>query len=251
MVKCCIGDVQSSALWDTGAQISMLCVKWLKENGIEVSIRDLSELLDSDLEVSGVNGSRIPYEGYIELPVQIKGRTVKVPFLVTKDDINTPIIGFNVIKTMLRKADGNTQNEIVRAVFEGAEKEVDNSVVNAFVATVQDSESESMSPVKVLKSGVTVKGGKMIKISCKINSTVVNDRTPVVFEPETDELLPQGLEFRSALLYLKKGNNTHVSVSVVNTSERDDVLHSCLIVGDIHQVTSVTPVQAEEVDVET
>lgn len=33
---------------------------------------------------------------------------------------------------------------------------MDDSVVNAFVATVQDSESESMSTVKVLKSGVTV-----------------------------------------------------------------------------------------------
>ena len=119
MVNCCIGDVRSSALWDTGAQISMLCVKWLKENGIEVSIRDLSELLDSDLEVTGVNGSRIPYEGYIELPVQIKGRTVTVPFLVTKDDISAPIIGFNVIKAILRKADSNTQNEIVRAILGG------------------------------------------------------------------------------------------------------------------------------------
>jgi hypothetical protein len=67
-----------------------------------------------------------------------------------------------------------------------------------------------------------------------------------VFEPEVDELLPNGLEFGQSLLYLKKGPNTRISVSIHNATDRDIVLTGRMQVGEIHLVTSVTPVHAEE-----
>ena len=37
----------------------------------------------------------------------------------------------------------------------------------------------------------------MKTVSCKIESSLVDERTPVLFEPEVDELLPSGITLHS------------------------------------------------------
>ena len=102
MVDCRIGGSKESALLDSGAMVSLSGKRWLKQRGFRGKIHDIKELLgeNSDLELAGVGGNDIPYERYVMMEVEIGGNTVVVPFLVTKEDIQSPIIGYNAIKKL-------------------------------------------------------------------------------------------------------------------------------------------------------
>ena len=106
-VSCLIQNAQFTALWDTGAQVSLISESWLRRNLLpeEYEIRPVSELIDKELRVEGV-GSTIPYLGYALLPFQLgqvdRGKAVVVPFLVSEDDTTKiPIIGSNVMEEFI------------------------------------------------------------------------------------------------------------------------------------------------------
>ena len=127
---------------------------------------------------------------------------------------------------------------IVKELFKQSEKVLDDQVASTLVATLQGSVSETLSTVKVEKRGVMLKAGSVKTISCKINSLVFDERTPVIFEPEVEELLPSAIQLHSSLLYLKKGSSTRISVSIVNTTARDVLSNGRLPLGELHLVNS-------------
>ena len=139
---------------------------------------------------------------------------------------------------------------MLKAILGKTEKKVDKIMITALLATLQTANAKELSPVTILKSGITLKAESIQTISCKIKSVVVNERTPILFEPEVDELLPEGIQLHSSLIQLRQGCNSRVSVTIVNSSKRDITLSGRLQVGEIHQVTSVTPVQVQEVKFE-
>ena len=63
MVKCFLNDCEVDLLWDTGAQVSIIPVKLLQEHLGSIAIRPLSELLETSLNLTAVNGTQIPYIG--------------------------------------------------------------------------------------------------------------------------------------------------------------------------------------------
>ena len=247
MIDCCIEGKKEEALWDTGSMIALAGLQWLRERGIEVEILSLSEILGHDITLEGAGGSDIPYEGVAKLSVELDGTQLTVPFLVTKENVDTPILGTNVIKALV--SDSSNQVDMLKGLFEKAEKKVDKVAISTLLATLQTVNANELSSVKVLKSGMVLKAGSVETVSCKIKSVVVNERTPVVFEPEVEELLPEGIKVHSSLMSLRKGNNTRVSVTVVNESDHDITLTGRLQLGELHQVNSVTPVEVQEVEV--
>ena len=185
MIDCRIGGGEASALLDTGAQVSMTFKRWLKQQGFRGKIRDIAELLKGkyDLEVSGVGGNDIPYEGYVMMEVEVGGNKVEVPFLVTKEDLQSPIIGYNAIKKLVcDESEEKDSLAIVKELFKQSEKVLDNQVASTLVATLQSSMSGTLSSVKVEKRGVVLKVGSVKTVSCKIDSLVFDKKTPVIFE---------------------------------------------------------------------
>ena len=53
-VECRIQDLKVKALWDTGAEVSLISEQWLNENCAGVEIKSVASLLGVDLEVEGV-----------------------------------------------------------------------------------------------------------------------------------------------------------------------------------------------------
>ena len=81
----------------------MVSKEWYHEWTPRVQLRDLQELLDVKLELLAANGTKILFNGWIklELELAIEGsdvRKIKVPMSVTPNDLSEPIIGYNVIK---------------------------------------------------------------------------------------------------------------------------------------------------------
>jgi len=107
-VKCVLNGVEADALWDTGAQVSIISRSWLRRCLPGCDIRDMTELLGMDgLHLKAANATDLPYEGWVELTFNLVGHTVNVPFLVAKDSLNMPIVGFNVIEEITKYFEGD------------------------------------------------------------------------------------------------------------------------------------------------
>ena len=99
IVKCLLNGLETDALWDTGA----ISHSWLNQSLSGCDIRDIAELLGMDgLKLKAANGTDLPYEGWVELTFNLieddSDHTVTVPFLIAKDFLDMPIVGFNVIE---------------------------------------------------------------------------------------------------------------------------------------------------------
>ena len=91
-------------LWDTEAQVSVISMDQVMKHFLSKKIRDIGELLqdNSEVQLYAANGTPIPYEGFIELELQLAtssdgNKCVIVPFLVMTGTLELPIIGFNAI----------------------------------------------------------------------------------------------------------------------------------------------------------
>ena len=195
MIDCYIEEEESETLWDTGSQVCLVSTKWLRDRGIKKDMLSISDILGHDVTVEAVGGKSIPYEGVVKLWIRLNGKRVEVPFLVTNENVESPIIGTNVIKCLV--SDSNDQVSMLKSILEKAEKKVDKVVISALLATLQTVNAKELSSVTVLKSGTVLKAGSTQTVTCKIKSVVVNERTPVVFEPEVEELLPAGITVHS------------------------------------------------------
>jgi len=89
-VKFLLNDSEVSALWDTGAQVSIMTQAMLEETLPGTAVKDISELINVGLDLTAANGTKIPFIGWADVRVRLpsptkEGQEVHVPFLVTVD----------------------------------------------------------------------------------------------------------------------------------------------------------------------
>ena len=103
-VKGEINGQQVDVLWGTGAQVSLISEQLVRRNFPGITVKNISELLNSELNVTTANGGEMPYVGWMELNFRLLSSKVElaVPFLVTDQSLDTPIIGFNVIEEIVK-----------------------------------------------------------------------------------------------------------------------------------------------------
>ena len=85
-VNCQSGGKTTKALWETGAQVSLVSKKFLREMFPNTEIKDTSELIEAELNITAVNGEAISYIGWVQLNFQLsQGQPLlQIPFLVTE-----------------------------------------------------------------------------------------------------------------------------------------------------------------------
>lgn len=80
-----IENKMTRALLDTGSTVSTLALSFYKENFPQTEIRSF----DGILELQGVDGKSLPYEGYIEAEIIVPGlqndRVYPCLFLIVQD----------------------------------------------------------------------------------------------------------------------------------------------------------------------
>ena len=106
-VKCLLDDNEVTALWDTGAQVSIMTRGMLEEKLPGTVVRDISELISVGLDLTAANGTKIPFIGWADVRVRLPSsaeevRDVHVPFLITVDRLEMPILGYNVIEELVK-----------------------------------------------------------------------------------------------------------------------------------------------------
>ena len=67
-VQCSLNGLKTTALWDTGAQVSIVSNDWICENLPNAKIQGVEELLDvNNLDLKAANRTALPYSGCLRL----------------------------------------------------------------------------------------------------------------------------------------------------------------------------------------
>ncbi len=105
LVGASLGGVDTTILWDTGSQVSIVGVDWKRKHLPDVEMRPVKELLEENkLDLLAANGTDIPYGGWMGVEFTLSKNAVSgmsdepvlFPVLVVSSDLERPIIGFNV-----------------------------------------------------------------------------------------------------------------------------------------------------------
>lgn len=125
LVDCTVEGKSTNVLWDTGAQVSLIDKKWLSNNFPNILVRPINELSEGGSEIVSANGTRIPFEGWVELDIVIgnwvrpgimRGDncvSITVPFLVASAIIS----GFNVIKHLVNGVSNGDRGSIIQTAI--------------------------------------------------------------------------------------------------------------------------------------
>ena len=104
IVKCYLNDQPVEVLWDTGAKVSIIPENLLKRILPGVTIKDITELVGVELNLTAANGTTIPYKGWVDLKFRLSSpeSEFSVPFQETDEKLETPLAGYNVIEKILQ-----------------------------------------------------------------------------------------------------------------------------------------------------
>ena len=243
-ISCQLNGKMVEALWDTGSHVSICSEAFLIENFRDTEIRDISDLISANLNLSAANGSAIPYQGWVELEFQVapKAETLDIPFLIAKESLDVPLIGYNVIEHCINLDPKYATADSLNATFPNADLNKLSTLIN-FIQT--NSIDTDLCSVKINKHDSVIPRESNAIISCRVNHGHLQKRTPVLFEPDELAPWPSGLIIPEALLALKLGNSNHIKVEVRNTSNHDITLKNRTPIGRLQLVQSVTPVEVK------
>ena len=79
------------------------------------------------------------------------------------------------------------------------------------------------------------------QVKCKTNFGVVDSHLPVMFEPDSDILLPEELQMNESSLYVKPGACSSLKIPIQNPTDHDIVLPRRTLVGRLKSFSAVVP----------
>ena len=244
IIECTLNNVVTEALWDTGAQVSLVNTTWLKRQLPDVGVHPIAEILQSEALVLGMaNNSELSYEGYAELVFQMATTgnicEVLVPVLVTSEDLPRPIIGFNVIKEVVQACPQSQQIEIISQFFNTpSTASLSKSRLKNLLNVIQtDSLSDTLGAVRTGRNDVLVEKEQTAIVKFRVHAGL-DQKTEALFQIE-DESLPEGLEMADAVIDVPAGSSCCIYLPVTNRSTHDITIRRKTVVGSLHVIRSV------------
>jgi len=188
-VRCHLDDKSLEVLWDTGAQVSIASECFLKSQLSSVQIQDVEQLLGSNGSISlqAANGIHIPHCGWAEIGVRLSNENeaeIRVPLLITEEDIEQPIIGFNVIELMVKNTDGEVDGDKLLGRMMKSFNQSRDSDIQALISIIRATNSDELCLVKSTKKAYIVPAGQTVCLPCRANTGPIHRKTPVIFEPD-------------------------------------------------------------------
>ena len=249
-VRCLLNDIESQVLWDTGAQVSTLSREMMEKFFNKATVRDISELIDEELNLTAANGTKIAYSGWVEIEVRLTSSSkdessVMVPFLITNENLEYPILGYNVIEELVQPVnlldDQSTHIAAVQASFH----DLDEIVLFDLIELIQGTKADRLCTIKSSKRDVVIPAKRTVQVHCRANTGPVEEAMPVLFEPHELTPWPQGLAIHETVTAVKRGSTSEIKIDVINKTNHDIVLRKHTILGSLQLVKSITPVEVK------
>ncbi len=181
-------------------------------------------------------------------------KPVLVPILVANDEMEHPIIGFNVIEELALTNDTKEDNIPVGRIVKRlcTALEVGHRTAKAVLSVLKRQKPENQPHLaRVGRRPVTIPRNKVMVVQCgRLNKSVMS-ASHVVLEPNLETPWPSGLAIREQLIKLPPENNSKIEVTVENMTDNDIVLGSRTTLGLLHSVVAIYPLQTKSVEKQT
>ena len=217
MVNIYLDGKKIQGLWDTGAMISLIDGQFLRKNFPDVEVLSIAEFTGQRLTLSAANKSEIDVEGVavLEFGVNEEG-LFRVPFLVTPQEISSPIIGYNTIEHLVKnfREKINVSESLCSLVDSLSSPENANAVVNLIE---KGTEIKELSSEAKLERNLKVEAGCCTKVRCRIRDMKFNhggDKL-VMFSPFEEMCVESDLVAIESVTVLK-ARTKFVDVMVYN-----------------------------------
>ncbi|KAK0141865.1 hypothetical protein N1851_020463 [Merluccius polli] len=245
-LKCSINGHPATVLFDTGSQVSIIDRAWASTHIPSYPVRSLQELLETDLEVYAANGQPIPYDGWVELTVNLTGNdypdlTVQTPFLVSQLSLSQPLLGANVLEQVIKRQESSgaavaTLLGLLRRAF-GMEEEQ----VTAMVNYIQVPQKPFCDPatVRVGRDNTVIPAGKAVHVWCRVPLNFDTSDSLVLYEPAEEHPILGQLSVGAGLLEINHTQRPHIRVPISNHSKHEITLPKRTPLGVIQHVTKV------------
>ena len=186
---CRIDGVEIKVLLDTDAQVSIMSYQDLVSNFPGIKVHTIEELLESgvDLELTTANGTQLPYLGWIETTIVLKGPSKKlnkviVPMLITGATLDLPIIGYNVLEELLSIGGlENSEYNLLGQLSTSFPMMHETNLIALLNAVFMEREAY-LSTVKTCKRDTVIKAGYIAKLSCRVNTGFFARDTQVILK---------------------------------------------------------------------
>ena len=247
LINCQLNGQVTSLLLDTGAQVSIIDIEGLKNYHSNTVVRSLDEILDDcdSFRVQWGNTADIPITGWGDMIVTIGEESnwgsVHVPFLVTTEKLQQPILGFNAIEVIM-DAQKNTEALVKRFSMLFKSSNTDN--VKQFVHLIQPSD-DKQALVRVRGKNVIIPAGRIVQVPSKADVGFVKVKRAILFQPG-EIRVPEGLQYAEAAVILKSSTNNYFKIPVVNDSSKDVILHKNTQLVYLETIKPIVPLQVEE-----
>ena len=180
--------------------VSIIPRNWVRKFYPGTDVRNITELLGMDgLDLKTANGTDQPYKGWVELTFSLaeenSQRSLQVLFLVPKDFLDMPIVGFHVTEITKQPVDctsagvGESVVDALSSSLTGVEKEK----VEALVNLIKTGSAKVLCSIKSRKQDTLISKGQSVIVSCRTAIGPVG-KIPVLFELNPDSSYPSDLE---------------------------------------------------------
>ena len=143
-------------------------------------------------KLAAANGTPIPFKGWAELKFCLTGETalsqgMTVPVLVSTNEIERPIIGYNVIEMLVKTEDFYPS---INSAFPGLQP----AQVAALVGFINTNDPDNFCEVKLGKEDVVIPAGENRVVTGRAHPGPVTEDMTVLFEPDVQRCWPEGLQ---------------------------------------------------------
>ena len=169
-----------------------------------------------------------------------------VPFLITIDRLEWPILGYNVIEELVKmsypEAEPTPGCNILSAFKAGFEDSYEKQL-EALINLIQAPTDDYICSIRTSNRDTVIPRSQVVNVSCRANTGPVSSKMPLLFEPEGMPQWPIGLQNYETLKTVKKGSVSRIDIEVHNTSQHEIVLPNRTPLGRLQLVKSVTPME--------
>ena len=183
LMKCELNGVKSEGLLDSGSQVSMMGLPWFRRCFPDVEILSVEEFLKGDeLHLYAANKTKVDFEGVVKVKFSVGNKyCVEVPFIVCKEELSQPIIGYNVMKHMIETVQPEDLPEVLMESFPFLNETVANAVI-----TVVNSDVPRESPVWCVDR-LSLPPHSRCRVKCRAKMTATVPNETVIFNPNVFE----------------------------------------------------------------
>ena len=226
--------------------VSLVSRAWLEKEFPSLQIHPVEDFVGDrgGIDLRAANNSNVTVDGVVVADFQIPNTidlNIAVPFLVTNNQIDLPVVGYNVIEYLLESCPDPTY---IQSIIIESLPSIKPLEAKAVINIIQENRNDILAMVRTTKSKIIPKNS-VSHVQCRIRDLgpIQSKIMTVVFQP--DITFETDLELNETIVNIKKGKDL-MKIPIFNPTGKDIYIPSKTNLGTINQLSAVIPLQFSE-----